>query len=99
MTNTLVELDKDIEDLIPAFFNSRRQDLQRLEVLLSERDWRQIDREGHKIKGGSGSFGFKRLSQLAAELQAAAARQDLDATRNCLAAMRSHLDQVQIRYV
>lgn len=98
MNEHLLRLDKDLQDLVPGFMDSRRRDLQTLRDALDNADFERIARLGHNITGVAGSFGFSHLSRLGRTLERAAGDQDEAAVEDCMERMREHLERLRIEY-
>jgi HPt (histidine-containing phosphotransfer) domain-containing protein len=73
---TEVEIDADIFEFVPRFFESRKKDIANLEAYLKADDFTAIAKIGHVIKGVSRPYGFPTLEQLAVELEKAALAKD-----------------------
>lgn len=97
-TKIIVDIDADLEDLIPKFLENRRNDVQTLQALIENNDVNALAQLAHKIKGSSASYGFIQLSSLAHELEKAVKNDvgSLDAITN---EMKIYLEQVEVHYV
>lgn len=78
-------------DSIPGFEHIQQrykaklpEQLQALRLFFEARAWDDLQRRAHAIKGGAGSFGLSRLTELAAQLDRAARARDEDQARVCL---------------
>jgi HPt (histidine-containing phosphotransfer) domain-containing protein len=71
-----VEVDPDLEDLVPTFLENRRADVGAIRSALERGDYRTIHRLGHNIRGDSGALGFDGLSEVGRGLEHAALEQD-----------------------
>ena len=68
----------EVQSLIPGFLAVRRREHLWMESCLAERDFVQIARLGHRLKGSGGSFGFPELTTIGARLEDAARAKDTD---------------------
>ena len=79
-----VAIDPDTADLVPAFLARRRSELVSLMHAFGRSDYDALRKSGHNLVGSGAGYGFPRLSELGAELSAAARDKD----RAALAAKR-----------
>lgn len=63
---------ESLKKLLPIFLKIRHEDLNRLNQALLEEDAETAMRLGHKIKGSSGTYGFRKLESLGAQIEIAA---------------------------
>ncbi|TDJ68612.1 MAG: Hpt domain-containing protein, partial [Proteobacteria bacterium] len=54
----IVNIDPDLEDLIPGFLNNRAHDVRAINDLLDAEDFGAIRLLGHSMKGAGGGYGF-----------------------------------------
>lgn len=99
MNKTIIQVDQDIQDLIPQFMENRRLDLMELDNLLNQKNFDQIARLAHKIKGTAGGYGFAELSSFASELEASAKQKDESALKNIAKKMKDHFSSVEVQFV
>lgn len=95
----IVEVESDLQDLIPNFINNRKKDLSDLRELVEAQDFTGIAQMAHRIKGSSAGYGFTRLSQLASELEAASKKHYSDDIPKIYAKMSTYFQNVEVRYV
>ena len=91
-----VEIDPDLEDLIPVFMSRRRYDLVLLHRHLEIGDFEAIRALGHTLKGTAAGYGFEILSQIGARIEDAANRGDPTGVTKCADEMKTHLDTVRL---
>lgn len=68
---------KYLEKLLPGFIKTRREDMIKVHAALATSDFTALASLGHKMKGSSGSYGFKEASDLSRRLEEAARAADL----------------------
>ncbi|MGE3774055.1 MAG: Hpt domain-containing protein [Gammaproteobacteria bacterium] len=90
-----VNIDPDIEDLIPGFLNNRRKDVEQIRAALAGRDFATIRLLGHSMKGAGGGYGFDPITDYGAALEQAALREDVAAIDAALAALADYLARVE----
>ena len=92
----VVVVDEDLEDLIPGYFENRRQDVAAILSALERGDFELIRSIGHKMKGSGGGYGFDRITEIGRDIEAAAKdskSQDILEQANCL---QNYLDRVKV---
>lgn len=93
-----VKVDKDLEDLIPGFMQRRRGDVKSLRASLSTGELEKIRVTGHSMKGTGGGYGFDHLSQIGAELEKAAVKEDAGGISKLIDRLEQYLDNVVIEF-
>ncbi|MEK2643944.1 Hpt domain-containing protein [Bdellovibrio sp. BCCA] len=99
MPKVKVEIDADLQDLIPQFVENRKKDIESLEQLVEKNDLVAIAQLAHKIKGAAAGYGFNELSNLAAQMEKAAKANDATPLKDLVKQMRIHFLNVEIHYV
>ena len=67
----IVQVDEDLEDLIPGFLENRKQDVENLRQELEQKNFVNVTSIGHSIKGVGGGYGFDLMSELGAKIEIA----------------------------
>ena len=98
MNKELVHVDASFEPLVPKFLANRQADLQVLDAALASGDFETLWTLSHKIKGAGGSYGFDRVSEIAATIERAAKAGDAPTVGSELERLRTHLEQVEVVY-
>jgi HPt (histidine-containing phosphotransfer) domain-containing protein len=93
-----VTVARDLEDLIPAFMARRREDVGKLREALDSADMETLRVTGHSMKGTGGGYGFQGLSEIGADIEAAAKEGRLDAVREGVERLADYLARVEIRF-
>ena len=99
MSKIRVEIDVDLQDLIPQFVENRKKDIASLEQLIENEDSVAIAQLAHKIKGAAAGYGFSELSELAAQLEKAVKNGDQSVLSDIVKKMRIHFLNIDIQYV
>ncbi len=89
--------DSDIADLAKRFLERRREDMDSLRTLAEERNFEELRRLGHNLKGSGRSYGFGRLSDFGATLEKAARSQDALSCEGAVEAIAAYLKQVRLQ--
>ncbi len=95
----IVEVDADLEDLIPGFLERRQQDLQTLKTALEHGDFEQIQKLAHTLKGVGGGYGFDAITDISQQLQLAAEQHAADAVAENLAELETYLQRVEVIFI
>ena len=93
-----IQIDPDLQELIPGYLENRRNDLQIYRDALEQGDFKAIAVLGHSMKGSGGGYGFQELSDIGRALENAAKSQDAKAIRKSLMDMSGFLDRLEIIY-
>ncbi len=99
MSQTIrVSVDPDLEALIPGFLQNRHTDVAKLQDALAAGDLATVQSIGHMLKGVGGGYGFVRITELGAGLEAAARDNDRDAMDRQVSELAQYLAQVEVIY-
>ena len=71
-TPILVEVERELAELIPGFLANRANDVASLRALVSRNDLQSICRIAHSMKGSGGGYGFDAITRLGGEMEQAA---------------------------
>lgn len=96
MAKYLVRIDKDLRDFVPQYLESRREDFPRLFALHAASDLQALAKEGHKLVGAGGGYGFDRVTELGRQLETLALAGDLAGSLAALENLKEYLSQVEI---
>jgi HPt (histidine-containing phosphotransfer) domain-containing protein len=89
---------KALQSLIPAFLANRRRELETLRTVLAARDYAELRRIGHRMKGAAASYGFDRISAIGREIESAAGAGDAAAIAHEIDAYAAHLATLRVVY-
>ena len=92
----IVEVDEDLSDLIPGFLMHKRADIDTIFEAVTRRDYAEIGRIAHRVKGEGGSYGFDTMTEIGRSLEHAAATRDDGAVTTLARQLLSYLDHVEI---
>ncbi|HEX7673323.1 MAG TPA: Hpt domain-containing protein [Bdellovibrio sp.] len=99
MAKTKIEIDADLQDLIPQFLENRKKDIASLQALIDQKDLVAIAALAHKIKGAAAGYGFADLSSMAAEIEIAAKASDVNPLSGIVSNMKTHFENIEIHFV
>jgi len=95
----VVQVDVDLEDLVPMFLNNRKREIPELQEALSRGDFEAIRVLGHSLKGVGGGYGFDAITDMGAVLETAAKSQDSPEIEQTLSQLATFLDCVEVEYI
>ena len=95
----VVEVERDLEDLIPLFMQTRTKDLAGLDAALVTGDFSAMRLIGHSMKGAGGAYGFAPVSEIGGRIESAALAGDAALIAAQLAQLRDYFARIEIRYV
>lgn len=98
MSENIVYVDSDLEDLVPGFLENRHNDVERIDNLLSNGELAEIQRLGHSMKGAGGGYGFDEISIIGKKLEEAAKRGDTSELNHLNHRLKEYLSSVEIVY-
>jgi HPt (histidine-containing phosphotransfer) domain-containing protein len=91
----IVNIDPDLEDLIPGFLNNRAKDVESINGLLDEGDFAAIRILGHSMKGAGGGYGFDLITEIGDKIESAAMAADATVIREANAQLEDYLARVE----
>ena len=94
----IVQVDPDLEELIPGFLENRIADVAKLRSFLDDNDFANIQSIGHSTKGVGGGYGFDLMSELGAEIESAAKESDADKICEKIDQLDDYLQRIEIEY-
>ena len=80
---SLTEMEPEVLELLPMFLEGSRTRLESLSGLLAERQFAEIQRLGHGLKGTSAMYQLPEFAELGRELEEAAQAADVAAISRC----------------
>lgn len=99
MSQTIkVSVDPDLEPLIPGFLQNRQKDVATLQAALVNSDMAAVQALGHSLKGVGGGYGFNRITELGAGLEAAARDSDTASISAQVTELEQYLTQIEVVY-
>ncbi|HEY9159080.1 Hpt domain-containing protein [Candidatus Binatus sp.] len=92
----IVEVDESLSDLIPGFLTHKRADIITIFDANARRDYAEIGRIAHRIKGEGGSYGFETMTEMGRSLEQAAALHDDGAVVTLARQLLNYMDRLEI---
>jgi len=92
----VVQVDADLEDLIPEYLQNRLKDAETTLQALENQDFETIRVLGHTMKGTGGGYGFDAITEMGRGLEAAAKDKNVHAIRQGAADLLDYLQAVEV---
>ncbi len=92
----IVNVDIDLEDLIPGFLQNRSKELESLRDALERQDFQSIQSVGHSLKGVGGGYGFDGMSDLGAKIENSAKAQELAELTDIIKQYENYLERIEV---
>lgn len=93
-----MQVDPDLEDLIPSFIANRQIDIQTIASALNLEDFITLRRVGHNLRGAGAAFGFDRVSDMGARLEEAALASNAEGIREVADQLAAYMRRAAIVY-
>ena len=94
----VVNVDPDIEDLIPGYLQGRKKDIATIHEALKNGDYDTARRIGHQMKGSGGGYGFDAVTEIGQAVELAAKAKDHDAIIARMDELADYLGRVDVVY-
>ena len=95
----VVRVDTDLRILIPGYLEHRKEDVQALHSALGARDFLNIERLGHIMKGSGGGYGFDFISEIGERIEESAKHKKTDEIVQQIKELEEYLSGVEVVYV
>ena len=92
----IIQVDTDLEDLIPGFLENRQRDITAMFDALGCNDYDFITRAGHTMKGVGGGYGFDAITDIGGSIEQAAKQKDPVKIKHCLNELSDYLQRIEI---
>ena len=92
----LVQVDAEIEDLVPIFLENRREDIRGMLTALDQGDYETIQSFGHNMKGVGGSYGFDFITEIGGLLEQGAKVRHSAEIRELVLELSTYLEHVEV---
>ena len=94
-----VEIDSEVQSIVPEFLASRKKDCRLIDSLLNTDSFNEIRTLGHRMKGAGGSYGFDDISELGEVIENAALAGDKRTIGSAVLRLSNYLERVTVLYV
>ena len=93
-----VHIDASFEPLMPRFMANRKKEIMTMRETLTGNDFETVRSVAHGMKGVGGSYGFDRITELAATIEQAAKSADATTITQQLHVLERYVNDIQITY-
>ena len=94
-----IQIDRDLEDLIPGYLQNRREDVRTIQEALQKGEFEIIRVLGHRMKGSGGGYGLEEISAIGQKLEASAKNGDSGTISSQMARLAEYLDLLEVEFV
>jgi HPt (histidine-containing phosphotransfer) domain-containing protein len=94
----LVHVDASFEPLVPKFMTNRKKEVVVMQEALTAQDLDTVRKVAHGMKGAGGSYGFDRITEIAANIEQAAKAGNASPIARDLPALSSYLERIKVVY-
>ncbi|MEI7815805.1 MAG: Hpt domain-containing protein [Desulfuromonadales bacterium] len=98
LENDVVVCDADLDDIIPQYLESKREECVQLRLLAAQGDFKQIRSIAHGMKGSGGCYGFSVISNIGGEMELAAKAANLAEVLAQVEILKSYMGRIEVRY-
>jgi len=99
MTNNVVYVDRDFEDVLPQFMDIKRREIEKIKLMIKEDDYEGISAIAHKLKGACAVYGFKVISELSREMESYCMINDMNMIQETVVSIEKFLDEAEVVFV
>ncbi|MEQ1792567.1 MAG: Hpt domain-containing protein [Nitrospira sp.] len=92
----IVHVESDFEGLLPKFMTNRKKEVVAMREALAQQDFETVRKIAHGMKGAGGSYGFDRVTTMAATIEQAAKVGSAAPIDTELARLAIYLERVQV---
>lgn len=92
----IVHVEEDFEPLLPKFMTNRKKEVVMMRDALAQQDFETVRKLAHGMKGAGGSYGFDRVTAIAAIIEQAAKAGSAATIETGLAELATYLEHVQV---
>lgn len=96
--NSVVVCDADLDDIIPEYLESKREECVQLRELAEQGNFEGIRSIAHGMKGSGGCYGFPVISEIGTEMEIAAKAANQADVLVQVDALQSYMGRVEVRY-
>jgi signal transduction histidine kinase/DNA-binding response OmpR family regulator len=93
-----VRVEEGMEDVVPGYLDKRRAEVSAYRQALADHNFAAIRALSHKMKGTGGGYGFPALTELGAQIERAAKREDARDVRARVDELAQYLQSVELEY-
>lgn len=91
-----VEIDPDLEDLIPGFLANRTADAQAILLAAGQENFEKARVLGHTMKGVGSGYGFAEITKIGAAVELAAKERNTSRLTELARELQTYLENVEL---
>ncbi|MEO5864142.1 MAG: Hpt domain-containing protein [Nitrospiraceae bacterium] len=92
----IVHVDASFAPLVPRFMTNRKKEVSTMREALAAQDFDTVRKISHGMKGAGGSYGFDRITEMAAVIEQSAKTGAHDTIDRELTGLDSYLEHVDV---
>jgi signal transduction histidine kinase/CheY-like chemotaxis protein len=92
-----VKMPEGLEDIVPQYLASRKEEVPVLLKLLADSDFKRIRVLAHDMTGNGGAYGFPKLTEIGIAMECAATEANASALSQHLGSLAEYLERVQLQ--
>jgi len=92
----VVQVDPEIEEIVPIFLQNRHDDVESIMKALQQDDFETIRILGHSMKGAGGGYGFDDITDIGHYLEQAAKERNSEMVRKHVEYLAAYLERVVV---
>jgi PAS domain S-box-containing protein len=94
-----VQIQEEMHELAVDYISSKNGEVKKLKSLLTEKDFSSLKKNGHKLFGSAGSYGFDGLSKIGQRIEEAAKAEDTYHLIEALSEYNLYLKLIRVKSV
>jgi HPt (histidine-containing phosphotransfer) domain-containing protein len=98
-SRAIVQVDADLEVLIPGFLCNKQKDIEAIREALSRGDFEAIRIVGHSMKGSGSGYGFPYITELGYSIESHSLNQAAHEIRELTDQLERYLNNIEIEYI
>lgn len=98
MEKKTITIDKDLEDLVPTYLETRKKELIKLRELFSQEALSEITAIAHKLAGNAGGYGFQELTDIGRRMEAAGRANEKEKVGIEIENVGNYLEQIDVKF-
>ncbi len=99
MMKKIIEVEKDLEEIVPGFIERKKEDVFLMRDLLKKNDYEMIETMGHRLKGNAGGYGFDDLGLCGKELEEKAREHNNDEVSKVIDDIERYLSEIEVVFI
>lgn len=94
----IVQVDRDLEELIPGYIQNRQKDIERLQMAIEQHDYESIRFIGHGMKGSGSGYGFDQITEIGRLLELSGKEENREQAAVYKKQLAEYLEGIVIQY-